>query len=116
MNREAFNRNADLSGLDNGPCSEIPELGGLEPLPAITPPSLAEQPLRAAVDAAMRRYFAHLDGGTVTDLYAMVMTEVEAPLLAAVMDHTQGNQTRAAEILGLNRGTLRKKLKQHDLI
>ncbi|WP_240609811.1 DNA-binding transcriptional regulator Fis [Billgrantia endophytica] len=79
-------------------------------------PKVAEQPLRKAVDCAMRRYFDHLDGGTATDLYAMVMTEVEAPLMAAVMDYTQGNQTRAAEILGLNRGTLRKKLKQHDLI
>src|SRR5690554_7280565 len=48
----------------------------------------------------MRRYFAHLDGGEVTGLYAMVMAEVEAPLLAAVLDHTQGNQTRAAEMLG----------------
>ena len=87
----------------------------LEPL-AEEPVAQGERPLREAVDAAMRRYFDHLDGGTVTDLYAMVMAEVEAPLLTAVLDHTQGNQTRAAEILGLNRGTLRKKLKQHDLI
>nr|WP_229803428.1 DNA-binding transcriptional regulator Fis [Halomonas qijiaojingensis] len=75
-----------------------------------------EQPLREAVDAAMRRYFAHLDGETVTDLYAMVLAEVEAPLLSSVMDYVNGNQTRAAEILGLNRGTLRKKLKQYALI
>ncbi|HAR08710.1 MAG TPA: Fis family transcriptional regulator, partial [Cobetia sp.] len=45
-----------------------------------------------------------------------VMAEVEAPLLEAVMAHAQGNQTRAADMLGLNRGTLRKKLKQFDLI
>nr|WP_298248888.1 DNA-binding transcriptional regulator Fis [uncultured Halomonas sp.] len=75
-----------------------------------------QQPLREAVDLSMRRYFAHLDGGEVTGLYAMVMAEVEAPLLASVLEHTQGNQTRAAEMLGLNRGTLRKKLKQYDLI
>ncbi|MDR5867095.1 DNA-binding transcriptional regulator Fis [Halomonas koreensis] len=73
-------------------------------------------PLREAVDNAMRRYFAHLDGGDVTDLHAMVMAEVEAPLLAAVLEHAQGNQTRAAEMLGLNRGTLRKKLKHYGLI
>ena len=75
-----------------------------------------QRPLREAVDTAMRRYFTHLDGSTTTDLYAMVMAEVEAPLLAAVMEHTRGNQTRAAEMLGLNRGTLRKKLKYYELI
>lgn len=75
-----------------------------------------DRPLREAVDAAMHRYFDHLDGSSATDLYAMVMAEVEAPLLASVLEHTRGNQTRAAEILGLNRGTLRKKLKHHGLI
>lgn len=81
------------------------------------PASLSRgQTLREAVDDAMQRYFAHLDGETVTDLYAMVMAEVEAPLLNAVMVHAGGNQTRAADMLGLNRGTLRKKLKQYDLI
>ncbi|MBZ9537669.1 DNA-binding transcriptional regulator Fis [Modicisalibacter tunisiensis] len=74
------------------------------------------QTLRQAVDDAMRRYFAHLEGETVTDLYAMVMAEVEAPLLGAVLEYAGGNQTRAADMLGLNRGTLRKKLKQYDLI
>ena len=86
--------------------------------PSMTTHELLDQqrPLREAVDTAMRRYFTHLDGSTTTDLYAMVMAEVEAPLLAAVMEHTQGNQTRAAEMLGLNRGTLRKKLKYYELI
>lgn len=74
------------------------------------------QPLREAVEAAMRRYFEHLDGSQASDLYAMVMTEVEAPLLACVLEHTDGNQTRAADVLGLNRGTLRKKLKLYGLI
>lgn|SRR5690554_2078395 len=111
MNHNAFNPNNDLSGLKEGACAD---LSGLELAPLS--PVAAEQPLREAVHTAMRRYFTHLDGGTVTDLYAMVLTEVEAPLLASVLEYTQGNQTRAAEILGLNRGTLRKKLKQHDLI
>ena len=44
------------------------------------------------------------------------MAEVEAPLLSCVMEHTEGNQTRAAEYMGLNRGTLRKKLKLYGLI
>ncbi|MFC0269260.1 DNA-binding transcriptional regulator Fis [Kushneria aurantia] len=72
--------------------------------------------LRQAVDQAMSLYFSHLDGENVTDLYAMVLAEVEAPLLRSVMDYTGGNQTRASQMLGLNRGTLRKKLKQYDLI
>ncbi|GAB2796382.1 DNA-binding transcriptional regulator Fis [Halomonas shantousis] len=75
-----------------------------------------QQTLRESVEQAMQRYFAHLDGETVTDLYAMVLAEVEAPLLVEVMRYADGNQTRAAEMLGLNRGTLRKKLKQYALI
>ncbi|WP_249976586.1 DNA-binding transcriptional regulator Fis [Vreelandella olivaria] len=78
--------------------------------------SAPPQPLREAVETAMRRYFEHLDGSQASDLYAMVMAEVEAPLLACVLEHTAGNQTRAADVLGLNRGTLRKKLKQYGLI
>ncbi|MCE8019756.1 DNA-binding transcriptional regulator Fis [Halomonas sp. MCCC 1A11036] len=112
MNREAFDPNANLPDLEDGPCADLTDLDSH----SLASATLAEQPLREAVDAAMRRYFDHLDGGTATDLYAMVMAEVEAPLLASVLEHTQGNQTRAAEMLGLNRGTLRKKLKQHDLI
>lgn len=90
-----------------------PDQEALDAAPATLPRG---QTLREAVDDAMQRYFAHLDGESVTDLYAMVMAEVEAPLLNAVMTHAGGNQTRAASMLGLNRGTLRKKLKQYDLI
>ncbi|MCL7940846.1 DNA-binding transcriptional regulator Fis [Halomonas sp. ATCH28] len=75
-----------------------------------------DRPLREAVEASLTRYFDHLDGSDASDLYAMVMAEVEAPLLSSVLEHTQGNQTRAAEMLGLNRGTLRKKLKHYGLI
>jgi Fis family transcriptional regulator len=65
---------------------------------------------------AMQRYFEDLDGQDATDLYALVMNEVEPPLLAAVMNYTRQNQSRTAEMLGLNRGTLRKKLKQYNLL
>ncbi|MBN8413501.1 DNA-binding transcriptional regulator Fis [Halomonas denitrificans] len=88
----------------------------IDGLPPTAAQAADERPLREAVFAAMERYFDHLDGGTVTDLHAMVMAEVEAPLLSSVLSYTRGNQTRAAEMLGLNRGTLRKKLKQYDLI
>ena len=46
----------------------------------------------------------------------MVLSEIEAPLLEEVMKYTRNNQTRASQMLGLNRGTLRKKLKQYDLL
>lgn len=72
--------------------------------------------LRECVEQVMERYFAHLEGESVSHLYTMVLAEVEAPLLGVVMRNVDGNQTRAAELLGLNRGTLRKKLKQYDLI
>ncbi len=64
----------------------------------------------------MDEFFAHLDGQPVSNLYEMVLSEVEAPLLDVVMKYAKDNQTKASEILGLNRGTLRKKLKQYDLL
>ncbi|WP_257275726.1 MULTISPECIES: DNA-binding transcriptional regulator Fis [unclassified Endozoicomonas] len=74
------------------------------------------QTLRDSVEKAMNNYFSHLDGQEVTDVYQMVLSEVEAPLLETVMTYVKGNQTRASVLLGLNRGTLRKKLKQYDLL
>ncbi len=74
------------------------------------------QSLRDCVEQAMDNYFKHLDGQSVTDVYEMVMAEVEAPMLEVVMKYTRHNQTRAAHVLGLNRGTLRKKLKQYGLL
>ena len=75
----------------------------------------AGKPLRECVASALQNYFAHLDGHPPGDLYQMVLQELEEPLLKIVMDHAAGNQTRAADLLGINRGTLRKKLKQYGL-
>jgi Fis family transcriptional regulator len=72
--------------------------------------------LRESVALAMASYFHHLDGQEASDVYQMVMNEVEAPLLEAVMRYTRSNQTKASQMLGLNRGTLRKKLKQYNLL
>lgn len=72
--------------------------------------------LRDNVERALQNYFAHLDGQPVTDLYQLVLAEVEAPLLESVMSYTKDNQTKASTILGLNRGTLRKKLKQYGML
>lgn len=72
--------------------------------------------LRDAVTASVRKYLDELDGQLSTDVYQMVLAEIEAPLLAEIMTYTRNNQTRASLMLGLNRGTLRKKLKQYNLI
>ncbi len=87
-----------------------------------TPPGAAgrrerrRQPLRACVRTALERYFASLDGEDPGGLYDMVMREVEGPLLEVVMREARGNQTRAAEILGISRATLRRKLRAHGLL
>ena len=72
--------------------------------------------LRDEVNRALSRYFEELDGQPATDLYEMVLSEVEAPLFEAVMQYTDSNQSKASTMLGLNRGTLRKKLKQYGLL
>lgn len=74
------------------------------------------QSLRENVAVAVKNYFDQLDGQDVTDVYEMVLSEVEAPLLEKVMSYTRNNQTRASQLLGLNRGTLRKKLKKYGLL
>ena len=65
---------------------------------------------------ALENYFASLNGDRPGDLYDLVLGEVERPLFKAVMEFTDGNQSQAACILGINRGTLRKKLKSYSLI
>lgn len=73
-------------------------------------------PLRAQVEAALQDYFRRLDGHPPpANLYQLVLREVEPPLLASVLDYTGGNQSRAAEILGMNRTTLRKKLRRYGI-
>jgi Fis family transcriptional regulator, factor for inversion stimulation protein len=69
-------------------------------------------PLRTQAEEALQCYFETLNGHKPAHLYDLVMREVEEPLFKVVMDHVQGNQSRAATILGINRGTLRKKLKE----
>ncbi len=73
------------------------------------------RPLNGCVRKALDKYFADLDGHKPGDLYHLMLGEVERPLLEKVIQYASGNQTHAAEILGINRGTLRKKLKQYGL-
>lgn len=74
-----------------------------------------ENNIAACVRKELNDYFKHLDGEKPSAIYDMVVTCVEKPLLEVVLKHAQGNQTKAAELLGLNRNTLRKKLKAHGL-
>ena len=79
-------------------------------------PLVQNQSLRDSVSIAVRHYLKELDGQMATDVYEMVLAEIEAPLLEEIMAYTRNNQTKASIMLGLNRGTLRKKLKQYKLI
>jgi len=71
--------------------------------------------LEDCVSDALRRYFEALDGHECRDLFSLVMREVEKPLLTMALDRSGGSRTKAAQMLGINRGTLRKKLQQHRL-
>ena len=71
--------------------------------------------LRYQVGISLRRYFKELDGSKPSEVYQMVMNEVEGPMLEEVMNFCNGNKSEACKVLGINRGTLRKKLKQHKI-
>ena len=75
----------------------------------------AELPLRDHAERALSDYFTSLNGHHPTRLYNLVMREVEEPLFRTVLDFAGGNQTQAAGILGITRGTLRKKLREFGL-
>ena len=72
--------------------------------------------LKVAAEVAIKQFIDTLDGEDSTDFYALVLAEVEEPLLRVVMQYTSNNQSKAAAMLGLNRGTLRKKLRQYKLL
>ncbi|MCC7041201.1 MAG: Fis family transcriptional regulator [Burkholderiales bacterium] len=69
-----------------------------------------------SVDRSLDEYFERLDGETPTGVYNMVMGHVERALLVSIMNRANGNQTQAADILGVNRATLRAKLVKHRLV
>ena len=71
--------------------------------------------LNDSVRQALQQYFNQLDGQTPANLYNMVLAQVEKPLIQMVLQLTNGNQSKAAIILGISRGTLRKKMAMYDL-
>jgi len=77
--------------------------------------TVAGSPLQEQVEKELRRYFKILNGQEPCDLHELVMGQVEEALYRTVMEQCDGNQSRAASCLGINRGTLRKKLLQYNL-
>ena len=65
-----------------------------------------------AVRRSLERYFKDLDGETPSTIYDMVLRIIEKPMIETVLRHAEGNQTSAADMLGINRNTLRKKMQQ----
>lgn len=79
------------------------------------PPASQPVPLREHVAASVRRYLNDLDGCVSGDLHQVVLREMEIPLFIEALNYCSGNQSRAAELLGIHRATLRKKLREYGI-
>ena len=77
--------------------------------------SYSKKPLKDEVRKAMKRYYRQLDSSAPIDVYELVLSEVEPPLLVQTMKYANNNQSKAAKILGINRTTLRTKLKKYNI-
>jgi len=75
-----------------------------------------KQTIRECVGSSLSEYFNKVDHENISELYDLVLSEVEAPLLETVMRQTRSNQSKASKMLGINRGTLRKKLKKYGML
>ena len=71
--------------------------------------------LREFVSQVMKEYFKKIDGHPIDKVYNLVIGEVERPLIEETIKYCKGNQSRASKLLGLSRGTLRKKIKQYNI-
>lgn len=77
--------------------------------------AIKENEIASCIRKAIGSYLSDLDGEKPGHIYNMVIQCVEKPLIEIAMQHTKGNQTRAAELLGINRNTLREKMKQYQI-
>jgi Fis family transcriptional regulator len=77
---------------------------------------MSRSDIENCIRESLERYFRDLDGEKPCAIYDMVLSHVERPMLEVVMQQANGNQTRAAELLGINRNTLRRKLQDNHLI
>jgi Fis family transcriptional regulator len=72
--------------------------------------------LKQVVKDTLRNYFSNIGNEQPVDFYSILLEEIERPLLEVLINHTHYNQVKMANILGISRGTLRKKLKQYGLL
>lgn len=77
---------------------------------------MSKRHIDECIRESLETYFKDLRGAQPHDMYDMLMRVVEKPLLDVVMTHAEGNQSKAAEWLGINRNTLRRKLLEHKLV
>ena len=75
----------------------------------------SDMPLSLHVKLAVDHYFSQLNGHNITGLHELFISEVEKPLIIATLRHTGQNQSKAAQVLGLSRSTLRKKMEQYGI-
>ena len=100
----------NASQLSNQISAEIINLDSKKTVPLPLP-----LPLAMYVKQTVEHYLSQLSGHDAVDLHAMVISEVEKPLLEAALEHSGYNQTKTAKALGLSRSTLRKKLDQYGI-
>lgn len=74
------------------------------------------KPLRDCVLSAFKNYYNHLEGSEPTDVMELFESQAKAAAIEATMNYTRGNQSKAAKVMGISRGTLRKLLKKYDLV
>lgn len=77
---------------------------------------MSKESIQEVVQKSLEDYFNDLGGQPASNIYDMVVMTVERPILQVVMDRADGNQSQAAQMLGINRNTLRKKLQEHGLL
>ncbi|SFP37576.1 DNA-binding protein Fis [Nitrosomonas cryotolerans] len=77
--------------------------------------AINENEIASCVRKALNNYLNDLEGEKPSSIHGMVIQSVEKPMIEVVMQHTCGNQTQAAELLGINRNTLRNKIKQYQI-
>jgi Fis family transcriptional regulator len=77
---------------------------------------MSKDNIQEVIKKSLEKYFRDLGEQAPSNVYEMVVFTVEKPILEAVMERAEGNQSQAADMLGINRNTLRKKLQQHDLL
>ena len=111
MRRLAALYSQEVIGID---VVEAELAGGLPPVEPANP--MESEGLSSSVERHLREYFsAHADGLPSAGVYDRVLREVERPLISLTLEATRGNQIKAAQVLGLNRNTLRKKIRDLDI-